>query len=105
MLSQFRRCAFRRPLELLCFLVSRAQLFNLHYDFALSRCQFARQRGAACAFLLKRLTILLRARGQLFSCGGLQCESGRFFPLLFERPCALRCFRLLVLRCFVTGLA
>ncbi|XIA64495.1 hypothetical protein ACFIOY_37580 [Bradyrhizobium sp. TZ2] len=93
-------------LELLRFLSGLAQLCRLRLDFALRRCEFARQRGAASAFLVERLTMLLRASGQLLSRGGgLLHEDGHSLPLLFERLCARLGFRLLELPCFVACLA
>src|SRR4029077_178441 len=53
----------------------------------------------ASALLFERLTILLRARGQLFSRGGgLSRASRRVFAFLSERSRALRWLRLLELR-------
>ena len=66
--------------------------------FPLRSRKFARQCGAARALLFERLTMLLRARGQLLSRGGgLQRESGCFFALLFER--SLRSWRFPLLDC------
>jgi len=56
--------------------------------------QFAGQSGAAIAFFCERLTMLLRARGQLVSRGDLLRELGRFLARFFERSRALRRFHL-----------
>ena len=93
-LSQLRDGGFRRLLLLHGFIDGLLRLRGPGLDLACVA-KFARQRRAARAFLFERLTMLLRARGQLFSRdGGLQRESGRFFALLFERSRALPCFRL-----------
>ena len=83
-LLQFRYGVLRRLLLLHGFTDCLLQLRGLGLDLALCRCLFARQRRAARAFLFERVTMLFRARGQLFSRdGGLQRESGRFFASLF----------------------
>ena len=97
--SQFRDSGLRRLLLLHGLIDCLLRLCGAGLDFALCSCQFARQR-------LKRLTMLIRACGQLLSCGASrQRESVRLFALLFDRLPALRSFSLLELRCFVTGLS
>ena len=84
-LPQFRHHALRRLLDAARFLAGLAQLRRLRFNFALSRREFAPQRRLACAFLIERLTMLFRVRGQLLSrAGGLLREDGYSLLLLFE---------------------
>ena len=88
------------------FLAGLAQLRCLRLVFALRGGEFARQRGTARAFLIERLTMFRRARGQLLSRGcGLLREGSRLLPFLFDRLCAVRGCRLLELPGFLARLA
>src|SRR5206468_399080 len=80
-----RSCAVRGfclP-ELLGFFARLAQLRRMRPNFTLRGGEFARQCGTACAFLVERLTMLRRARGQFLSrSSSILRKGGGFLPLL-----------------------
>jgi len=89
-----RRC-FSGLSDLSCFVACFARECYFRLEVAACRCKFVRQRAAARAFFIERLSVPVCAGRQRLSCNvKFLRESGSPFALLAERLCCGGGFRL-----------